>query len=65
MMKSVSLFGLKTNVNITQMRIAPRPNLFEIGLHAADELEAIHRDEHWPAIVSYPAFTVPQAARAG
>src|SRR4051812_10315140 len=51
--------------NIAQLRIAPRPDLFEIGLRAADDLEAIHRDEHRPAIVSDQGFTMPQTAQTG
>src|SRR3954452_8666303 len=46
--------------NIAQLRIAPRPDLFEIGFRATDDLEAIHRDEHRPAVLANAACTMPR-----
>jgi hypothetical protein len=51
--------------DIAQLRITPRPDLFKVCFRATNDLEAIHRNEHWPAVLSDAAFTVPDVTEAG
>jgi hypothetical protein len=51
--------------DIAQLRVARCPDPFEVGFRATDDLEAIHRDEHRPAVLLNAAFTMPRVAEIG